>query len=118
MINKKIEMYDTQEEVIDRITNLRNNGLKDTDMYVLANGLEKIDKLQGITDTIGTSEGEAKQENSLWDKFRSFLAGDDSYDETFSIMGVDEDDKDYYLEQLEEGKILLYIDRIFEEGYK
>lgn len=119
MDSKKIEVYDDQEEIIDRIKELREEGLGNADMYVLATADEKIDKLQGISEIVAAAQKDAESdEPSLWDRFRNFLSGEDSYDETFEIMGIHENDRDYYLDLLEKGKVLLYIDRVFEEGYK
>lgn len=113
MLNNNVEVYNTQEEVARRIEELKTQGYQDSDLYVIAKGEHTVDNLGGRTQTLGDSD-EITEERTLWDRFVDFLGGgssDDYSDTTFDRLDLNDTDREHYLNEINSGRILLYIDR-------
>src|SRR5699024_4373532 len=48
---------------------------------------------------------------TIWDRFRSFLKGDDTITDALNRLGLDEEEKEYYKGEIAEGKYLLFVDK-------
>ena len=113
MNNKDIEIFDSEIEVVDRINILNHLGFKDEDMYIISSEDSNISMLRGMTDIV------IKEDNdSLWERFRSFLKGEDTIIEAFSRMGIDDEERDKYEEELEVGKYILYVNKEYGSFYQ
>lgn len=113
MLNNNVEVYNTQEEVARRIEELKAQGYQDSDLYVIAKGEHSVDDLGGRTETLGEAD-EITEERTLWDRFVDFLGGgtDDGYrDSAFDRLDLNDTDRQHYLNEINSGRILLYIDR-------
>ena len=118
MDDKNIEVYNNQEDVLSRIQVLKGLGYEEQDMYIIASDEEDFSMLRGFTDVIIKED-----DDSIWDKFKSFLKGEDSIIDAFHRMGLEEGDREFYHDQVKEGKIILYVNKdygsyfeIYEEG--
>ena len=113
MDDKNIEVYDNQEEVLNRIQVLKSLGYEEHDMYIIANDDEDFSMLRGFTDVIIKED-----DDSLWDKFKSFLQGEDSVIDAFHRMGLGEEDREFYYDQVKAGKIVLYVNKDYGSYYE
>lgn len=101
-----IEVYEREIEVINRVNILNQEGYKDENMYIITADDNDVSILRGLTDIVIKEE-----EASVWDRFKSFFKGEDSIAEAFYRLGIDEDKKDYYKNQVHQGKYLLFVDK-------
>ena len=108
-----IEVFHDQLEAIVRIKELKNLGYKEEDMYIIAGEENNISMLRGSTDIMIKEE-----EGSLMDRFRSFLKGQDSITDAFTRMRLSDEDKDFYHNEVKNGKIILYIDKDYGSYYE
>ncbi|WP_282020394.1 YsnF/AvaK domain-containing protein [Planomicrobium okeanokoites] len=111
--NKFMGTFDTESEVLQKIEELKATGSREEDMYVMARDKDQISMVRGRTDVDYKSS-----EGNWMDKFMGFLSGDDSTREAFSGMGLDKDESDRYYNEVQNGKILLFVDREFGANYE
>lgn len=111
-MDKNIELYDEEVKVLNRIEKLKELGYDETDMYIITGDENDVSMLRGMTGVIIKED-----DDSLWDRFKSFLSGDDSVLDAFSRMDIDEENRDFYYNQVKDGKILLYIDKEYIQYY-
>lgn len=73
MANKKyIGSFRTEQEVIDKINELKLEGYVEEDIYVVSNDKESLSIVRGQTDVdLSTVEG------NWLDKFMAFMSGDE-----------------------------------------
>ncbi len=108
-----IEVFHNQLEVMVRVKELKELDYKEEDMYIISGDENNISMLRGSTDVMIKEE-----EGSLWDRFKSFLKGQDTITEAFNRMGLHDADKDFYHNEVKKGKILLYIDKDYGSYYE
>ena len=113
MKDNNIEVFHDQLEAIVRIKELKALDYKEEDMYIISGDDQNISMLRGSTDVMIKEE-----EGSLFDRFKSFLKGEDSITEAFSRMGLKEADRDFYHNEVKNGKIILYIDKDYGSYYE
>lgn len=117
MTNKEttlIQAYDVQAEVLHKINELKAQGYKEEDMYVIAKHDEQLSMVQGQTDVhLNTQEDE-----DMMGKFKSFISGEDSTRDAFTQMGLGTSEADEYYRQVENGKIVLYVNSDYGSSYK
>ena len=111
--NKFMETFDSETEVLRKIEELKAQGAREEDMYVMANDKDQISMVRGRTDVDYKST-----EGNWMDKFMGFLSGNEPVREAFSGMGVDEEEADRYYREVQNGKILLFVDREFGANYE
>ncbi|AIY06502.1 hypothetical protein Plano_2537 [Planococcus sp. PAMC 21323] len=111
--NKFMGTFDSETEVLNKIEELKAQGSSENDMYVMARDEDQISMVRGRTDVDYKSS-----EGNWMDKFMGFLSGDDSTREAFSGMGVDKDEADRYYNEVQNGKILLFVDREYGANYE
>lgn len=107
MKSKAIEIYYDETQVIERINQLKNLDYDEDDMYIIVNNSEDYDveELEEITDV------EVKDEETTLDAFKNLITGGESLLDIFDDLDLDKEDRDFYYKSLENGDILLYIDR-------
>ncbi|WP_033543970.1 YsnF/AvaK domain-containing protein [Planococcus sp. CAU13] len=111
--NKFMGTFDSETEVLRKIEELKATGSREEDMYVMARDKDQISMVRGRTDVDYKSS-----EGNWMDKFMGFLSGDDSTREAFSGMGLDKEETDRYYNEVQNGKILLFVDREFGANYE
>ncbi|QHJ70358.1 YsnF/AvaK domain-containing protein [Planococcus halotolerans] len=111
--NKFMGTFDTESEVLQKIEELKATGSKEDDMFVMARDKDQISMVRGRTDVDYKSS-----EGNWMDKFMGFLSGDDSTREAFSGLDIDKDEADRYYNEVQNGKILLFVDREFGANYE
>ncbi|MDN7245141.1 YsnF/AvaK domain-containing protein [Planococcus shenhongbingii] len=117
--NKLIGVYDVQAEVLSQVNELKAQGHSEDHMYVVARDNDQLNMIRRQTDvnldTQGTSQ---QQDEGFMGKFVNFLSGDDNTRSVFDNMGLDPADRDAYYHQVENGKILLYVDDEYGDSYQ
>lgn len=111
--NKFMGTFDSETEVLRKIEELKAQGSREEDMYVMARDKDQISMVRGRTDVDYKSS-----EGNWMDKFMGFLSGDEPTRQAFSGMGVDEAEADRYYNEVQNGKILLFVDREYGANYE
>lgn len=110
--NKFMETFDTESEVLRKIEELKNQGISEDHMYVMAHDKEQLSMVRGRTDVDYTSS------NGSWmDKFMGFLTGNETVHEAFLGIGIDDQEADAYYRDVQNGKILLFVDQEIGSAY-
>ena len=113
MLNQFIETYDTQEEVLQKIEELKKDGYLEKDMYIMGKSSDQLSLLKGKSDV------EVHSSESSWaDRFATFLTGDQKVHQAFQSMGIDENESEHYYRDVQEGKLLLYVDKDAHDAFE
>ena len=110
--NKFMGTFDSETEVLKKIEEMKAQGSSEEDMYVMARDKDQISMVRGRTDVDYKSS-----EGNWMDKFMGFLSGNESTRQAFSGMGVDDAEADRYYNEVQNGKILLFVDREYGANY-
>lgn len=113
MKDNNIEVFHNQLEAMIRIKELKENGYKEEDMYIISGEENNVSMLRGSTDVMIKEE-----EGSLLDRFKSFLKGQDSITEAFTRMGLSDENREFYHNEVKNGGIILYIDKNYGSYYE
>lgn len=113
MDNKKfIGVYHNETDLLAKMDELKANGYAEEDMYITVKDKEAVSMVRGRTNAeIETAGG------SWGDRFMSFLSGVDPIRGAFSNMGVSDEEADRYYTEVENGGMLLYVDRDYGSRY-
>ncbi|HZG73810.1 MAG TPA: YsnF/AvaK domain-containing protein [Chondromyces sp.] len=113
MDNKKfIGTFNTEAEVIDKIQELKAQGYTNDDIYVVAKDEANVSIVRGRTDADVQAAG-----GSWMDRFMAFLSGEDSVRGGLQNMGLSNEDIDRYYTDIQNGSILLYVDKNYGRLY-
>lgn len=111
--HKLIGTFDVQAEVIHEIGELKAQGYKEEDMYVVALNGQQLQMVQGQTDVhLNTDEGD------FMDKFKSFISGEDPTKDALKQMGLSDSEANEYYKQVQSGKLVLYVDSEYGMNYQ
>lgn len=111
--NKFMGTFDKETEVLKKIEDMKTQGSREEDMYVMARNEDQISMVRGRTDVDYKSS-----EGNWMDKFMGFLSGNEPTREAFSKMGIDQAEADRYYNDVQNGKILLFVDQEFGANYE
>jgi uncharacterized protein (TIGR02271 family) len=104
--NKFMGTFDNETEVLRKIEELKAQGATEDHMYVMAKDEDQLSMVRGRTDVdYKSAEGNWK------DKFMGFLSGNEPVRQAFAGMGVDEQEAERYYQEVQSGRILLFVDR-------
>ncbi|WP_223641171.1 YsnF/AvaK domain-containing protein [Planococcus sp. 4-30] len=109
-----IQAYDVQAEVLHKIGELKAQGYNEEDMYVIAKHDDQLSMVQGQTDVHLNTQ----QDDNMMGKFKSFISGEDSTRDAFTQMGLGTGEADEYYRQVENGKLVLYVNSDYGTSYK
>lgn len=112
---KFIGVFDNQTEVINKIEELKAQGYDDTDIYAVAKDADYVSMVRGRT---GVEVESAAAGGSWMDKFMAFLSGEDEVRGGLRNMGLDDAEANRYYNDIEAGKILLYVDKDYDQLYR
>lgn len=110
--NKLYGVFNNETELQQQIDVLKAQGYSDEDMYVVANRDNEVSMVRGSNEVGSNTEG-----GSWWDKFKSFMLGEDSLNDGYHRMGFDDREREHYSSEVQNGKILLYVDREYGANY-
>ncbi|WP_047373865.1 general stress protein [Exiguobacterium sp. ZOR0005] len=108
-----ISMFDTQQSALGKVEELRAKGYKDSDIYVVAKHEDSVSILRRQTDV----HTEASHETGWFDKVRAFLSGHEDVHSGLRNMGLSEEEVNRHYRDVEDGKILIYVDEDFERRH-
>lgn len=106
MANKFVGAFDVQSEVIDKIRELKAQGYKEENMHVAARDDEQLSMVESRTNV----QLNPTEEKGFMGKFISLLSGEKTARDAFDQLGFDKTESDDYYRQLENGKLLLFVD--------
>ncbi|KIL76937.1 YsnF/AvaK domain-containing protein [Bacillus badius] len=112
---KFIGVFNTQSEVISKIEQLKAEGYTEADIYAVAKDTEHVSMVRGRT---GVEVESAGTDGSWMDKFMAFLSGEDEVRGGLRNMGLADTEVDRYYDDINGGKILLYVDKDFDRLYE
>lgn len=113
MLDKKIEVFDDEISLLKRVTELELLGYEEKDMYVIASKDEDISMIKGSTDVIIKEDDE-----SIWDRFKSFLSGEDSVIDALNRLDLSQDEKEKYYDEVKNGRLILLVDPNYKSKYE
>ncbi|EGA90810.1 hypothetical protein GPDM_03390 [Planococcus donghaensis MPA1U2] len=109
-----IQSYDIQAEVLHKINELKAQGFKEEDMYVIAKYDDQLSMVQGQTNV----HLDAQEDDDIMSRFKAFITGEDSTRHAFTQMGLGSSEADDYYRQVENGKLVLYVNSDYSTTYK
>jgi uncharacterized protein (TIGR02271 family) len=122
-MSRNVEMYDNEEQVVKRINDLKDQGVLEKDMYIVINSNEQLSIMQSvhnihIDEVDKYSEVDKKENKGFFGRFMDTIRREDRVTDAFYRMDVSESDRDKYLKQVRDGKILLYVDQNYVHDYE
>ncbi|MFJ7825910.1 YsnF/AvaK domain-containing protein [Psychrobacillus sp. NPDC096623] len=107
MADKKyVGSFRTEQEVLNKINELKLEGYVENDIYVVTNDKDSLSIVRGHTDVdLSTVDG------NWLDKFIAFMSGDEPVRAAFLNMGFTDEEADRYYGEVKSGSILLYVDK-------
>lgn len=102
--NREFELVYSQEEMEQRIEQLKMHGYRENDIHVLARDKEVFSSYDSNSN-VNKHEAE-----SFSSKFKSFFSGEDSVHSQLRDLDLDESTIDRYSEDIKKGAMLLYTD--------
>lgn len=108
--DKLVGTFELQAQVFKKIEELKEQGYREEDMYVVAKDGANIDTLQDKTRTNITSG----DKDSDWkEKFTNLFSSDDTERSSYRNVSDDNSRDTDYSSHVENGRILLYVDQDF-----
>lgn len=106
----RIEILQTEQEALDRIHHLREQGMRENQLSVIHDSYKNIHTVEEQTDVETVEIHEDRNEESMFDRFVNWVSGRDTLDHLFDRFDVGEGDQNRYYEALQSGKILLAVE--------
>ncbi|WLV24157.1 general stress protein [Aciduricibacillus chroicocephali] len=104
---KYIGTYRNEQEVLEKIHELKQEGYNGSDIYVVSHKADDIQMVRGRTDV----ELEVADQGSLFEQLKAFLRGDAPVREAFERMGIPTRKAEDFARESREGYILVFVDR-------
>lgn len=111
--NKLIGSFELQAQVYKKILELKEQGYREEDMYVIAKDDAHLDTLKDKTNV----NFDTGADGGWKDKFTSIFSSDDTERNSYTNIGEDSTRSTDYNRDVEDGRILLYVDRDFASSY-
>lgn len=99
-------VFHSENELLDKIHELHENGIAEENMYVVTKDKEDVSIVRGRTDA-----EIQKADASWWDRFTAFLSDEQPARKALTQMDLTQDEADRYLAAVENGAFLLYVDK-------
>ncbi|MCM3610194.1 general stress protein [Planococcus sp. MERTA32b] len=108
-----IETYETEDELMRQVEKLKNEGYSESDMYIIAERDGQLSMVKGRTNI----DAHAEQGNWM-DRFTSFLTDNNQMEMAFENMQLTEHEAETYHKEVEDGKLLLYVNKDYEARFE
>lgn len=108
-----IKTFENQEAVLSQIEKLKSEGHSEDNMYVMARSDDQLSLVRGRTDVDNQSSS-----GNMMDRFTSFLSGNDKVHQAFLRMGLNEQESDRVYQEIEDGKLLLYVNEEYSDRFE
>ena len=106
--NKFIGTFQSENQVLNKIGELKTEGYSEEDIYVVTNDEDSLSIVRGQTDV------DLKSAEGNWlDKFIAFLSGDEPVRAVFNDMDLTEEESTRYYNEVKSGSYLLFVDHEF-----
>lgn len=117
--NRRIEVARTEEEMYEKLEQLKAQGYEESDIHVVSKEHTHMNTLNRHSD-VSTHEA-----GTLMDKFKSWFTGEDAVNESFRKLNLNDAETERYSKDVASGGFVLYTDGVksdahqneFEEGY-
>lgn len=107
-----IKTYETEEEALRQIEKLKDEGYSESDMYIMTQEDDQLSMIRGDTNVDSYAE-----EGNWLNNFTSFLTGNKQIDLAFRNMELPEEDRGKYVDELKDGRLLLYVNKDYEARF-
>ncbi|MGK7377276.1 YsnF/AvaK domain-containing protein [Planococcus sp. 1R117A] len=114
--NTFIGVFNSQREVVSKVRELKAQGYQESDMYVVGQDRDAFSTVQNQTDVHVDAAGQ-QQDQGFMGKFMSALSGESSSMDAFSGMGLNRAESEEYYRQVQNGKLVLYVDSDYGDSY-
>ncbi|TCI25869.1 hypothetical protein EVJ27_04270 [Exiguobacterium sp. SH3S2] len=111
---KMIGLFHSEQEVMDKVNELKKAGEAEKNMHVVAKRNGEISALRDHTDV--NAESGIRDVNWL-DRVKAFLHGSDRIRDELRNMGLSDAEAEEYYSAIDDGKLLLYVDKHSYERY-
>lgn len=111
---KIIGLFHNEQEVMDKVNELKQAGEAEKNMHVVAKRDGEISALRYHTDV--NAESGIRDVNWL-DRVKAFLHGSDRIRDELRNMGLSDAEAEEYYTSIDAGKLLLYVDQHSYERY-
>ena len=108
-----IEAFDNEKEVMSKINGLKKQGITEANLYIAVQDKNQLTMIHE-----GTGSEYTNEEKAAKGKFTNFLSGDNSLQQALTNIGVDEHNALSYVQEVKNGKILLFSDQQLETPAK
>lgn len=112
--DKLVGTFELQAQVFKKIEELKEQGYREEDMYVVAKDGANVDTLKG-TSGINVTSGD--HDTNWKDKFKNLFSSDDTERSSYRSINDDTSYDSDYGSHVENGRILLYVDRDYAGTY-
>ncbi len=103
----KVETYDSEAPVIERILQLKSEGVVGDEFFVLAKDKAQIARL--VENRLAYTHTD--EDNTFWERIKAFFRGEESMVDKWNRLGFSEELSRTYEEAVEKGNILLIMER-------
>lgn len=103
--NRYIGMYFNETELMTRVDELKTEGWKEDDIYVVVKNDDQLTMVRSRTDAEIKSA-----DDSWWDRFMGFVSGEDHVRRMVESLEFGTEDTLKYYQEIEQGGMLLYVD--------
>ncbi|MCE4981301.1 DUF2382 domain-containing protein [Mammaliicoccus sciuri] len=100
----KIEKFSSESDLLQRIDQLKEEGVGESDLQVISEDRLDVNSLDYTDVKVKNSRG------SFSDKITALFSGESAEERVLSSLNVPEEELDRYKQELNNGKILLYVD--------
>lgn len=100
----KIEKFSSESDLLQRIDQLKEEGVGESDLQVISEDRLDDNSLDYTDVKVKNSRG------SFSDKITALFSGESAEERVLSSLNVPEEELDGYKQELNNGKILLYVD--------
>lgn len=114
--NTFIGVFDTQAEVLSKVTELKAQGLNERDMYVIGQDHDAFSMVENQTE-VHLDTAEEPQDRGFMGNFISALSDESSSRTALSNLGLDYDESEEYFRQVRNGKLVLYADSDYGDSF-
>lgn len=108
--DKLVGTFELEAQVFKKIEELKEQGYREEDMYVVAKDGANVDSLQSKTKTNITS---GDKDTNWKDKFKNLFSSDDNERSSYRNVSDDTNYDSDYGTHVDSGRILLYVDQDF-----
>lgn len=114
MSSKKfIGAFNQETELIKKMDELKAQGTQVEDFYVVVMDKDQLTLMRAQAEV----HEKSPKEDGI-DKFKNFLAGTESVQKAFSQIGASDEEARHYYEEVQSGKMLLFVDKELHRHYE